>query len=65
MDKVRVLVRAGNGGDGAVSFRREKFVDKGGPDGGNGGGERGTKAPHGVLLGCWTGLERGPRDARS
>lgn len=37
VDKVEVLVKAGNGGNGIVSFRREKFVDKGGPDGGNGG----------------------------
>src|SRR5690348_10290732 len=37
VDKVIVQVKAGRGGDGAVSFRHEKFVEKGGPDGGNGG----------------------------
>lgn len=37
VDKVKVLVRAGNGGNGAVSFRHEKYVDRGGPDGGDGG----------------------------
>jgi len=37
VDKVLVHVKAGHGGDGAVSFRHEIYVDKGGPDGGNGG----------------------------
>jgi GTP-binding protein len=37
VDKVQVNVSAGNGGNGAVSFRHEKFVDRGGPDGGDGG----------------------------
>lgn len=37
IDRVDVLFQAGNGGNGAVSFRHEKFVDKGGPDGGDGG----------------------------
>jgi len=37
IDRVEVLLQAGDGGNGLVSFRREKFVDKGGPDGGDGG----------------------------
>ncbi len=37
IDKVKIFVKAGNGGNGSVSFLREKFVAQGGPDGGDGG----------------------------
>ncbi|WP_036452221.1 GTPase ObgE [Mycoplasma buteonis] len=37
VDQVKILIQAGRGGDGMVSFRREAHVDKGGPDGGDGG----------------------------
>lgn len=37
IDEVTIFVRSGNGGNGCVSFRREKYIPRGGPDGGNGG----------------------------
>ncbi len=37
LDQVKIYLRSGDGGGGAVSFRREKFIEFGGPDGGNGG----------------------------
>ncbi|HBX47396.1 MAG TPA: GTPase CgtA, partial [Clostridiaceae bacterium] len=37
IDKAKIFIKSGNGGDGAVSFRREKYVPFGGPDGGDAG----------------------------
>jgi GTP-binding protein len=37
LDRAKIYLKAGNGGDGAISFRREKFIEYGGPNGGDGG----------------------------
>src|SRR6056300_675659 len=37
LDLAKIIIRSGSGGGGAVSFRREKYIEYGGPDGGNGG----------------------------
>ena len=37
LDQVKIYVKAGDGGSGSPSFRREKFIEFGGPDGGDGG----------------------------
>ncbi len=37
LDQAKIYIRSGNGGAGSVSFRREKFIEFGGPDGGDGG----------------------------
>ena len=37
LDQAKIYIKAGNGGSGSSSFRREKYVEFGGPDGGDGG----------------------------
>lgn len=37
LDEAKIFIKSGDGGDGSISFHREKFIEQGGPDGGNGG----------------------------
>ena len=37
LDRVKIFIKAGNGGNGKTSFHTEKYVERGGPDGGDGG----------------------------
>ena len=37
IDEAKIFIKSGDGGDGCLSFRREKYIEFGGPDGGNGG----------------------------
>ena len=37
LDQAKIYIKAGNGGSGSSSFRREKYIEYGGPDGGDGG----------------------------
>ncbi len=57
-DRARIRVKAGRGGDGALSFRREKHVPKGGPDGGDGGPGGDVSAVADADLRDLTGLQR-------
>ncbi|MBQ2669783.1 MAG: GTPase CgtA, partial [Clostridia bacterium] len=51
-DKAKIFIKAGKGGNGAISFRREKYIAAGGPDGGDGG--RGGSVIFRVELGMTT-----------
>ena len=46
VDKAQITIKAGNGGNGCCSFRREAFIPKGGPNGGDGGNGGNVELPH-------------------
>ena len=51
LDQAKIYIKSGKGGDGCLSFRREKFIEYGGPDGGDGG--RGVRLDRDAdLAGC-------------
>ena len=50
IDEVVITIQAGNGGHGCVSFRREKYIPKGGPDGGSGGDGTRTRTPVSIIV---------------
>lgn len=55
IDKAKIFIKAGKGGNGAISFHREKYVAAGGPDGGDGG--KGGNVIFKVELGMTTLLD--------